>query len=237
MNRWVRDLPAPAPELPVRPAAEPTPLFDLTLTPEVRAKLEDNAEHARTCNLRLCDRCGRLPPDTTARKLALATVPPAYADAHLDAPWLRQLVGPAALERARDAMSALRVAIVGTRSRIGKTSLAVAMFRAAVREPRFAGARYVSAYALAKARSGARLGDGEASLIELALAAPLLVVDEVGGEDARYGSAVAEVIYERHAWHRATWITTAATSQALAQRYGEGIDRRIVDGAIVIKLG
>ena len=95
---------------------------------------------------------------------------------------------------------------------------------------------YASAHELAKARSTSRLGE-EPEVVERALRCGLLVVDELGGEDERYGSAVSEIIYERHAWQRATWITTGVNSERLGQRYGGGIVRRISEGATIFKMG
>lgn len=183
---------------------------------------------------------------------ALATLPTAFAGATLDAAWLLDLVGGVALARAREALSASRVAFVGPAG-TGKTSLAIAMFRAVVlgdaptpakdwapgmqRDDRF-GAKhlYVSAFALAKARGTAPMGR-EVPLIERALEAPLVLIDELGGEDPRYASAVTEVIYERHAEGRATWITMGVGGPQIAQRYGGGIARKALEDAVVFDLG
>lgn len=183
---------------------------------------------------------------------ALASIPSAFAAASLDAAWLIELVGARAIALARGSLSAPRVAFVGDAGS-GKTSLAIAMFRAAVmadapppprdwapgmsRDERFGSKHlYVSAFALAKARGQAPMGR-EVPLIERALAAPLVLIDELGGEDPRYASAVTEVIYERHAEGRATWITMGVDAERIAQRYGGGIARKALEEAVEVKLG
>jgi hypothetical protein len=212
---------------------------------DMQAQERALAEHRAKCVAEVCDQCGKRPrrapsldnPFVAAdRSAALATLPRAFADARLDAPWLVELVGSEAMELAASSLGAKRAAFVGLPG-AGKTSLAAAMFRAAVdvaKRPRWM--RWTSSHALAKARATASLGD-EAPLVERALQADLLVVDELGGEDQRHASAVAEVLYERHAENLATWITTGVTSQAIANRYGGGIARRIFEGATVFKLG
>ncbi|MCL2777734.1 MAG: hypothetical protein FWD73_06990 [Polyangiaceae bacterium] len=91
--------------------------------------------------------------------------------------------------------------------------------------------RYVSAHALARARAGHPLGEGEAPLVADAFSCPLLVIDDLGSEDARFGTVVSEVIYERHARNRKTWITTGVRPADIAQRYGGGIVRRVLEWA------
>lgn len=174
-----------------------------------------------------------------AQEQALGRVPAAYEGAELDAGWLVDLVGQGNIDRARVALSSPRVAFVGPPG-AGKSTLAAAMFRAAARaerrQERVSRFRWVSAHALAKARAEFGLGAGEAPLVEAAVAAPLVVIDELGGEDARYASAVAEVIYERHAEARATWITLGVGPKEVATRYGGGIARRVFEGSTVFKL-
>jgi DNA replication protein DnaC len=170
---------------------------------------------------------------------ALERMPTAYQAAELDADWLVRLVGQANIETARTALSAPRVAFTGAPGS-GKSTLAAAMYRAALRAERHQGrvlrSRWVSAHALAKARAEHGLGAGEAPLVEAVVSAPLVVIDELGGEDSRYASAVAEVIYERHAESRATWITLGVGPKEVATRYGGGIARRVFEGATVFKL-
>lgn len=214
------------------------------IAPAIVAEMEAMTRHLDQCAG--CEKCQPAkvlsePPKRAIadalRSRALGTIPTAFADARLDAPWLLELVGGEAMEQAWASLDAKRAAFVGPPG-AGKTSLAVAMFRAAVEKAGHGVAkfRYVSSHALAKARATSSLGE-EAPLVDRALSAPLLLVDELGGEDARHASAVAEVLYERHAENLATWITTGVTPQAIANRYGGGIARRVFEGAAVFKLG
>lgn len=228
-------------------------MFKLSeIAPDIAAQLDkyerESAEHRASCREEFCERCGRHRPPPSPesysriladqqRVFALDTLPAAFVDASLDADWLAKLVGPDAMEQARGGTTLSRVTFLGPPGS-GKTSLAVAMFRVAV------GAatqgvrwyRYVSSHALAKARATSSLGE-EAPLVERALRAPLLLIDELGGEDARHASAVAEVLYERHAENLATWVTTGVTPKEIATRYGGGIARRVFEGATIFRLG
>jgi hypothetical protein len=96
---------------------------------------------------------------------------------------------------------------------------------------------YVTAFRLAKARASHPLGEGEAPLVAKALAASLLVVDELGGEDDRHGTAVREVLHERHAENLPTWVTTGVGPREIAARYDGGIARRLFEGAEVFRMG
>lgn len=189
-----------------------------------------------------CAPCARKDQLLTMAKPALATLPKAFDAAELDAAWLATLVGATAMQQARSSLTSGQVTFLGLPGS-GKTSLAVAMLRAVLRaEVATAGPRwkathlYVSSFALAKARSSAPLGS-EAPLIERALSAPLVIVDEFGGEDPRHASAVKEVVYERHAQDLPTWVTTGVGPREIADRYGGGIARRVFEDAVVFKLG
>lgn len=217
--------------------------------PDIAARVEAERAHQEACTLETCERCGRWPRPTPLSdeqlfenwaRPALTSLPAAFTGATFDAEWLGRLVGEANLKKAREATQAPRVALFGLPG-TGKTSLVVAMFTAALRASkrdvwRKAEHLYVSAHGLAKARAMHPLGQGEAPLVARSLNAPLLVIDELGGEDARHASAVAEVIYERHAEDMPTWVTTGVDPAKLADRYGGGIARRLFEGAVVFKL-
>lgn len=189
-----------------------------------------------------CPPCGRKAVMLMKARPALDTLPKAFDAAELDADWLAKLVGPTAMQMARSSLTSSQVTFLGLPGS-GKTSLAVAMLRAVLRAEAATSDRYwrathlyVSSFALAKARSSAPLGS-EAPLIERALSAPLVVVDEFGGEDPRHASAVKEVVYERHAQDLPTWVTTGVGPREIADRYGGGIARRVFEDAVVFKLG
>lgn len=226
------------------------------------------AEHVAACKLETCAICERAPcpscgkpsvmpatwvtgqrcPECSAKRAraqrmrpALASVPEKFAGLTLDAPWLAKLVGATAMAEARAVDGGSSIVLVGPPG-AGKTTLAVAMFRAVIEAAATEATtplthRMFSAHSLAKARAFHPLGEGEAPAVLAALNADLLVLDELGGEDARYASAVTEVIYERHAQMRPTWITTGVDPKAIANRYGGGIARRVFEDAKVFRLG
>jgi hypothetical protein len=71
--------------------------------------------------------------------------------------------------------------------------------------------------------------------VELAMGCSVLALDDLGNERAER-SAVPDVIFERHAEDRPTWLTTAFGPDAIAKRYGDGIARRVFERAAVIDL-
>lgn len=218
----------------------------------------DAAAHAAVCKEPICERCERYGcPKCKARvdgrdtlcgsckrerdrvrwaRAALAATPKAFQAASLEAEWLVRLVGAQVIGDAKTALGAPRVVAVGP-SGSGKTSLVTAMFIAADFVPDInAAPMHVSAYQLARARAVHPLGSGEAPLVEAALGAPLLVLDELGGEDAAHASAVKDVLHERHAQERPTWVTTGVTPAEIGARYGGGIARRVFEDAKVFRL-
>jgi hypothetical protein len=221
----------------------------------IAAAQAEQEAHQAECTADPCERCGRWPkpaqdliPDDGWARMAFESIPAAYDAAALDADWLIALVGHPNIERAKISTGARRVVFVGPPG-AGKTTLAVAMFRAAVEAVRPAlpegrrywmgrpaEHRYVSSHQLAKARALHPLGEGEPPLIVEATRCPLLLIDELGGEDQRHASAVAEVIYDRHAEGLPTWITMGVGPKEVAARYGGGIARRVFEGATVFKL-
>jgi hypothetical protein len=222
----------------------------IELMPAVAAKLAADEEHRRECEATYCDRCGRPEPLRRSAERAKAfrdmevrrvtdRIPLAYAGATLDAEWLAVLVGPETLARAHEAIGAPCAAFLGPPGS-GKSSMAAAMFRASAwAEPsgkKLGGMRWVSSHQRAKARAGQPLGEGESPMVEMCLAASLLVLDELGGEDPRYASAVGEVLFERHAAALPTWVTTGVGPKEITARYGGGIARRVFEGAAVFRL-
>lgn len=198
-----------------------------------------------------CPACDRKRAIRRKAAPALASVPEKFSAVTFDTPWLAKLVGASALTDARALDGSASTAFVGPPGS-GKTSLAVAAFRTVVEAAALEGPmpmpgltrrgdglthRMFSAHALAKARAFHPLGEGEAPAVLAALNADLLLLDELGGEDARYASSVTEVIYERHAANRPTWITTGVDPKAIATRYGGGIARRVFEEAKVFQLG
>jgi DNA replication protein DnaC len=198
----------------------------------------DRWDHEREQARRADDRQRRIQSHDAQILRASGTIPSRYDWARFGAPELRERVRMAgAIDKAKAAVDANWVVLVGGAGS-GKTSLACAMMRAILDRPtwespreerdRAYGALFAGAYWLAKARHEHPLGAGEAPPIKKAIEATVLVLDDLGLEQAR-NTAVAEVIYERHAAERQTIITTGFGYSALAERYGDGIARRIVE--------
>lgn len=132
---------------------------------------------------------------------------------------------------ARRVLAAQRVVFAGP-SGAGKTSLACACLREASLRGSF-----VSAIALGSARIQYAAGHGEAPLVARAMTAPLVLIDEVGGEGKTATNAVRDVIFARYDADLPTWITTGFSYPELVSLYGDGITRRLTEGVTVVKLG
>ena len=93
------------------------------------------------------------------------------------------------------------------------------------------------AYRLGVARIMHPAGHGEPELVELAMRAPLVLIDDLGGERDHVHSALPDVLVERHAESRPTWVTTGLTREQLVKRYGQGIVARVFERATMIGVG
>ena len=118
----------------------------------------------------------------------------------------------------------------------GKTTLAVAALR-----ERVAGVREFwcisLAFRLANARIQHPAGRGECPLVERALRAPYVLIDDIGQESQTANNPIAEIIQERDAEDRPTWITTGLSRVDLGNRYGGGVARRILERSKLVRLG
>ena len=183
-----------------------------------------------------CSRIAEAKADAAReRASALATIPPHFRWAQLGAPELvKRVSSPESVGSiAARILGAHRVVLVGP-SGCGKTSLACACLRERVPD-----ARFVDALELGTARIQHSAGDGEAALVERAIATPLLLLDEVGQAEPTKTDAVKDVVFRRFAADRPTWVTTGLRGDALTRMYGAGFIRRlgIGEGALVVKLG
>jgi IstB-like ATP binding protein len=164
------------------------------------------------------------------------TIPPRYAWASLDAPELAQRVVPeTAIAWGQRHLHEPWLTFQGG-SGVGKTSLAVALLHERVRSTGI-GAIVILAFRLANARIQHRAGDGEPLIVERAMRAPVLLLDDVGQELATPANPVADIIQERDAEELPTWITTGLTREEIGQRYGGGVARRLFDRARAVPLG
>lgn len=163
---------------------------------------------------------------------ALASIPRGFAWATVDAPELPERVkARAELKTIVERVLGARRAIFAGPSGSGKTSLACACLRL---RPM---GTYVSALRLGTARIQSAAGQGEADLVERAIAAPMLLIDELGGEQKTATNAVRDVVFARHEADLPTWVTTGFRSEQLAEMYGDGLLRRLMEGAYVVQLG
>lgn len=130
----------------------------------------------------------------------------------------------------------------------GKTSLAVAMLDAWVRQdPRNrTGALFVEAGWLSRARARHRLGADEAPLVQAAMTCPLLVLDDLGSEREDRDGCITDVLWTRTNHDRPLWITCGLASDqqtiegfavAVEKRYDGGFARRLVESSKVARLG
>lgn len=164
---------------------------------------------------------------------ALASIPERYHWATFDAPELAQRVkDPRAIIDARGAIEAERVVLMGPAG-VGKTVLSACLLRACAARGTYV--MFVDALALSQARAHHALGS-EAPLVVEARRAKVLVLDDVGSDKQIHNSAVGDVIFERHQRMRRSIITTGFTPEQLKERYGDGIARRIFEGAAIIDL-
>lgn len=155
--------------------------------------------------------------------------------ARFDHPLLAaRVASKTAIAATRAAVGASAVVWTGGSGR-GKTSLACAALRARIE----AGCKrpvFVGAWRLAVARARHPLGAGEPDIVEQALRAELLVLDELGDQHGPT-SAVPDVIYERESEGLDTWVTTYMTNIEVAKLLGDGIARRIFERAVIIDCG
>jgi hypothetical protein len=182
------------------------------------------------------------PADTSGkeqRSAALSalekTIPELYRWSRFSAPELPERVPAPAIASAQDAWRHDRVCLTGA-SRAGKTSLAVAMLRRWVHH---AGkpAAFIHAYRLGVARMLHPAGHGEPEVVDFAMRAPLVLIDDLGGERDFASSALPDILVERHAENRPTWVTTGMTREQLVKRYGQGIVSRVFERATMIRVG
>lgn len=175
---------------------------------------------------------------------ALESIPLKFRWATFERPELTSRVkgGSDSVRRAREAVEDGHSITLIAPPGAGKTSLACACLRLVIdsgkdkvpmrAKVRAAGCRFFDAYAIAKSRSQYGLGRGEAPEMDAALRASCLVLDELGGERHDAGP-VAELLHERHAGNRQTIVTTPWSQERIAERYGDGIARRLWEGAVL----
>lgn len=201
----------------------------------------------------LCDACrpahiAKRAAEWRARRIDAAEAswakacPPRYRWASFDAPEMTaRCRDEDARDRARKATACTVTLIGGAGS--GKTSLAAALARAAFVDGTAGSSSrtvvWMPAADLPAARRAQKLGEGEAGPVKRALEATVLVLDDLGAEDASpFARVVAEVIHHRHDHEKRTIVTLGFKPEQVAERYGDGVARRLFEEcAIRVKGG
>jgi len=125
----------------------------------------------------------------------------------------------------------------------GKTTLACAAARAWVQYygsqlPSPVTLTFMRASELAVASRYHSLGEGRPALVQQAMDADLLVLDELGTEPrVSQWSDVDDVVFARYERDAVTWVTTWMTPDEMAKKYGDGFARRVFEGATLIDCG
>jgi len=189
-----------------------------------------------------CDALAEQGREEAAKAVAactLANIPKVLQWASFDAPELPRRVNSEAIRRTmalagKIGSSCKSLVFMGSAG-TGKSSLACSLLRELSAERRHVG-MCLSTFDIAKARREQRLGRGEAEVIETACTIGLLVIDELAAEQSR-DTGVDEVIRARFNNEMTTIYTCGFTQEYVLQKYGDGVARRIFEGATVIALG
>jgi Mrp family chromosome partitioning ATPase len=180
-----------------------------------------------------------------ARRVWEAALPISYQWACLDHPLLASRVK---LERLPAKPPTERRVVFFGDAGVGKTSLAVALLRALAESAiattqlgrdedlraivrRF---HFASAHRLGTAGVAV---NGDPDAIRTAMRARVLLLDDLGSERSIPSNPVPDIIAERHAEDRATWITTGLSATEIVDRYGGGVARRVLEGASLTRIG
>lgn len=180
-----------------------------------------------------------------ARRAWEAALPITYQWSRLDHPLLPSRVK---LERLPSNPPTDRRVVFFGDAGVGKTSLAVALLRVQVESviettsfDRDEDVRaivrrvhFVSAHRLGTAGLAVH---GDPDAIRTAMRARVLLLDDLGSERSMPSNPISDVIAERHAEDRVTWITTGLSAKELVDRYGGGVARRILERASLTRIG
>lgn len=213
----------------------------------VRRRWEETP-HRCTCGEKvlrageICDPCMTRQRERERRLFPVAattaSLPASYKWANFQAPELASRVRDTRAIAAAKAVAmdpAIdRIVFVGPAG-AGKTTLACCTLHSLAYERQVTG-MYADARTLSLARSQSGLGH-EAPIVADCMTANLLLLDDLGLDKAdQHGSAVADVIYQRHMDRLVTITTLAIPTAEVAVRYGDGISRRLFEHAAEIEV-
>lgn len=164
----------------------------------------------------------------------LATIPGRYRDVRFDAASMRERIADQrAIDQARAALEHHNVLVFMGVPGSGKSTLAAAVLAAQAEAGRTIA--WAPALRLAHARAEARLGD-EPEEIRRAIRSNVVCIDDLGQEPVVTTSAVVDVVHARHDAERPIIVTTGVQRRVLAERYGGGTARRLLEQALVIEM-
>lgn len=201
----------------------------------VLCKRETNGERCWDCEQGML----RATDSALECKLSLQTIPERYRWADRRHPQLQERVRLPQLAREFGRILAAEQAIITLTGQAGagKSCLAAALMRAG--GPALRNAHWMDAYELAEAPFTSQLGE-RAPMVQRAVRAELLVIDELRDPGAAKRATLTDVILRRHERTTArTIVTTGMTSQQIVEAFGEGVMRRLAakDCAHVVLLG
>jgi DNA replication protein DnaC len=201
---------------------------------------------------RVCDACLQRDKDRDAQREreralrdVLCKIQASHRWAHVDAPELRMLVSdPSKVDKLTTVIDATNVTFIGPPGS-GKTSLATALWRMRAEKLDTKPSKYrwtapieaivyTTALDLVLERKKSKLGDDEPLLISGARTASLLLVDDLGQEHPSFADVLIEILHERHREDLPTITTSAFSVAQLGERYGGGIQRRLVEAPSVV---
>jgi Mrp family chromosome partitioning ATPase len=180
-----------------------------------------------------------------ARRAWERALPVTYQWARLDHPLLASRVK---LERPPTKPPTDRRVVFFGDPGVGKTSLAVALLRALAEsaiattsfdrdeDVRAIVRRFHFASAHRLGTAGIAVHD-DPEAIRTATRARVLLLDDLGAERSIPSNPIPDVIAERHAEDRTTWITTGLSAKEIVDRYGGGVARRVLEGASLTRVG
>ena len=216
-------------------------MFDKILTPPVGGWLCKCGETLDFPGM--CDTCYQAHEKAAAKQHdeeRTGTIPQKFRWATFDNPLLASRCGSKTTAAAKAAAKRLgggdvNGAILLGAAGAGKTSLACAMLRSLIYTPVGFSGRFCSSIALALSRRETEYGEAPLEL-GVAKQSSILVLDDLGQEPIRDADVMTEVIHARHNADLPTIVTTWQDEAGIQSRYGDGTARRLLEGAVVIRV-